>query len=54
MSKDKNYSLSEEHNGKLIKLYFDEDADTTKKKKNQGKFVKTILRYSNSRYEANL
>ena len=39
-SKDKNYSLSKEHNGKVIKLYFDEDADTTQEKP-QGKFIKT-------------
>ena len=39
-SKDKNYSLSKEHNGKLIKLYFDEDADTTKKKKIKANLLK--------------
>ena len=30
---DKDYSISKERNGKLIKLYFGDDADTTKKKK---------------------
>ena len=37
-SKDKNYSLFKEYNGKLIKLYFDEDADTTKNKKIKANF----------------
>ena len=39
-SKDKNYSLSKEHNGKLIKLYFNEDADTTRKKKIKANLLK--------------
>ena len=39
-SKDKNYSLCKEHNGKLIKLYFDEDADTTKKRKIKANLLK--------------
>ena len=37
---DKDYSISKERNGKLIKLYFGDDADTAKKKKIKSNLLK--------------